>query len=207
MTTLIVEAGVTSPVASKLRPWAIAGIVAVVGGVGGVAFFDTERSLATQDVRLRLCAGLGMIGVAGLVTFISGLRRHLDAQTPPGSLTGRLALIGGQTTAVTLFVTYLLKLTVSENVHRITGAADVVVRNALDELTTGAWAGLALVMFAVAVAALRRAAFPRWLGWLSAVVCVIVSAVTVTGAPAGAYLPSMLWLLVMSVALARGSTR
>jgi hypothetical protein len=38
----------------SVRWWALAGVLAALGGVGGVAFLDTEQSLATQDVRLRL---------------------------------------------------------------------------------------------------------------------------------------------------------
>jgi hypothetical protein len=188
--------------ATSKRWWAVAGIPAVVGGVGGVAFFDTERSMATQDVRLRLCAAFGFVGVAGLVAFVAGLRRYLDGQTPAGSLTGPVAQFGGYLMAATLFLTYLVKLTVSDNTHRITGSSDVIVRNALDELTTGAWAALALVMFAVTVAALRHAALPRWLGWASAVVASLIAVATVAGAPAAGYLPGAVWLLVISVALA-----
>jgi hypothetical protein len=189
-----------------IRGWAVAGIGAVVGGVGGVAFFDTERSIATQDVRLRLCAALGMIGVAGLVVFAAGLRGYLEEQLPVGSSLGRVAQMGCLLAAGTSFLGYLLKLVASEYTHRIVGNADVVVRNGLDELSTGAWAALALAMAAIAVAAVRHAALPRWLGWASAVAGVFVAAVSVGGMTAGAYLPSTAWLLLTSVVLARKQT-
>lgn len=204
MTTMTARTSDTTGtrVASPKRWWAVAGVVAVLGGVGGVAFFDTERPMATQDVRLRLCAAFGFVGVAGLVAFVAGLRRYLDGQTPAGSLTGPVAQAGGYLTAATLFLAYLVKLTISDDTRRITGPADVVVRNAIDELTTGAWAALALVMFAVTVAALRHAALPRWLGWASAVLATLITVATVAGAPAAGYLPGAAWLLVVSVALA-----
>jgi hypothetical protein len=185
------------------RGWALAGLVAVVGGVGGIAFFDTERSIATQDGRLKLCAAFGMIGIGGLVVFAAGLRGYLEEQLPVGSSLGRIAQMGVLLVAGTSFLDYLMKLVVAEYTHRITGDADVVVRNGLDELSTGAWAALALTMGAIAVAAIRFAALPRWLGWLSAVAALFVAAVSVAGATAGAYLPSAAWLLLMSIVVAR----
>jgi hypothetical protein len=191
---------------AALRGWACAGIVAVVGGVGGIAFFDTERSMANQDVRLRLCAAFGMIGVAALVVFAAGLRRSLEEQLPVESQLGRIAQAGCMITAGTLFVGYLLKLVAAGYTHQITGAANVVARNGLDELSTGAWAALALTMAAVAFAGVRHAALPRWLGWVSAVAGVFVAAVSVAGATAGAYLPAVAWLLLVSLALLRERT-
>lgn len=191
---------------ARVRGWGAAGLVAAVGGVGGIAFFDTERSIATQDGRLRLCVGFGMIGVAGLVVFAAGLRGYLEEQLPVGSMLGRIAQTGVQLAAGTLFLDYLAKLVAAEYTHRITGEADVVIRNGLDELTTGAWAALALTMGAIAVAALRFAALPRWLGWLSAAAALFVTAVSVAGATAGAYLPSVAWLVITSVVLATRRT-
>jgi hypothetical protein len=183
--------------------WAVAGIVAVVGGVGGVAFFDTERSIANQDLRLRLCAAFGMIGVAALVVFAAGLRGYLEEQLPVGSSLGRIAQMSCVLVAGTLFMGYLVKLVAAQYTDRIVGNADVVVRNLLDELSTGAWAALALAMLAIAVAAIRHAAMPRWLGWVSAVVGLFVAVVTVAGQTAGAYLPGAAWLLLTSVVVAR----
>jgi hypothetical protein len=178
-------------------------LVAVVGGVGGIAFFDTERSIATQEGRLRLCAGFGMIGVGGLVVFAAGLRGYLEEQLPVGSALGRIAQMGVLLVAGTSFLDYLVKLVAAEYTHRITGNADIIVRNGLDELSTGAWSALALTMGAVAFAAVRFAALPRWLGWLSALGALFVTAVSVGGATAGAYLPSAVWLLLTSIVVAR----
>jgi hypothetical protein len=186
-----------------IRGWAVGGLAAVVGGVGGVAFFDTERSIATQEGRLRLCAAFGMIGVAGLVWFAAGLRGYLEEQLPVGSSLGRVAQMGCVVVAATLFGGYLLKLVVAGYTHRIAGNADVVVRNGLDDLSTGAWAALALTMLAIAVAAIRHAALPRWLGWVSAIAGVFVAGVSVAGATAGAYLPGAAWLLLTTVVVAR----
>jgi hypothetical protein len=189
-----------------IHGWAIAGVAAVAGGVGGVAFDDTDRSIATQAGRLRLCAAMGKIGGAGLVVFAAGLRGYLEEQLPVGSSLGRIAQMGCLLAAGTSFIGYLLKLVASEYTHRIVGNADIVVRNGLDELSTGAWAALALAMAAIAVAAVRHAALPRWLGFVSAVAGVFVAAVSVGGMTAGAYLPSAAWLLLTSVVLARKRT-
>jgi hypothetical protein len=136
MTSATIDQRATGVAVRATGLWAWAGLLATVGGIGGVAYFDTERSMANQDVRLRLCAAFGMAGVAGLLVFVSGLRGYLDAQTPAGSLVGAVAQFGGQLAATTLFTTYLLKIVASEYTERITGSADVVVRNGLDELTT-----------------------------------------------------------------------
>ena len=189
-----------------VRWWAVAGILATLGGVGGVAFFDTERSLATQDVRLRLCVGFGMVGVAGLVVFAAGLRSYLEGQTPAGSLLGLIAQASGVLAAATLFLGYLFKAISAGYTHQITGNADLVVRNGLDELSTGAWTALALMMLALAVAALRYAAAPRWLGWVSAVVGTLVAAAAVGGVPAAGYIPGAAWLLLTSAAFLRSRT-
>jgi hypothetical protein len=188
---------------ARIPRWAGAGLVAVLGSIGGVAFLDTERSMATQDVRLRLCAAFGMVGVAALLVFMAGLRAYLGAQVPAHSLTGRVAGMAGQVTAAVLLVSYLTKLIVAENLHHITGAADLVVRNALDELSTGAWATMAVAMLAVAIAAIRHGGLPRWLGLVSAVLGVLVVAATLAGVPPAAYLPTMAWLLVTSGVLLR----
>ncbi|MBO0743490.1 MAG: hypothetical protein J2P43_00615 [Candidatus Dormibacteraeota bacterium] len=195
------------PVLHSVRAWALAGIVAALGGVGGVVLFQDEGSLAGQDTRLRVCAALGMIGVAGLVVFVSGLRAYMDEQTPVGSMTGRIAQCGGLIAATTLFVGYLLKLIVAGYTDKITGAADLVVRNGLDNLSTGAWAALALMMLAVSVAAIRHAALPRWLGWLSGVLGSLIAVATVAGAPQAGFLAGAAWLLVASASMlrARGS--
>lgn len=195
------------PVIHSVRAWALAGIVAALGGVGGVAFFEEQTSLAGQGTRLRICAALGMVGVAGLVAFLSGLRAYMDEQTPVGSLTGRIAQSGGLIAATTLFVGYLFKLIVAGYTDKITGNADVVVRNGLDGLSTGAWAALALTMLAVSVAAIRHAALPRWLGWLSAILGSLIAVATVAGAPQAGFLAGAAWLLVASASMlrARGS--
>lgn len=194
---------ITAARANGIRIWAVAGILAVAGSLGAVALFDTERSIANQDVRLRVTVAFGMIGVAGLVVFAAGLRRYLEEQLPVGSSLGRIAQMGCLLMAGTSFLACLLRVVAAQYTHRITGNADIVVRNLLDELDTGAFAALALVMPAIAVAAIRFGALPRWLGWVSAVVGLFVAAVSVGGQTAGAYLPGAAWLLLMSLVLAR----
>ena len=206
MADLVEEIPVAQAERQASRRWALAGVIGAAGGVGGVMFLDTGHSLATQELRLRLCAAIGLAGVAGLLMFVAGLRSYLDAQTPSGSLTSRVAQGGVLVTAVTLFTAYLAKLVTAGYTHGITGQADVVVRNGLDELTSGAWAALAVTMLAVAVAAVRYAALPRWLGWVSAVAGTAIGAATLAGAPQAGFLPGVAWLLVTSILLARRRT-
>jgi hypothetical protein len=203
MAELVDEIPVAKTERQGSRRWALAGVIGAVGGVGGVMFLDTGHSLAPQELRLRLCAALGLAGVAGLLMFVAGLRSYLDAQTPPGSLTSRIAQSGVLVTAVALFIAYLAKLVTAGYTQAITGQADVVVRNGLDELTTGAWSALAVTMAAVAVAAVRHAALPRWLGWVSAVLGTVIGAAALAGAPQAGFLPGIAWLLITSVLLAR----
>jgi hypothetical protein len=80
MASVAGEFGAVAPAERSTRWWGVAGVGAALGGVGGVAFFDTERSIATQDARLRLCVAFGMVGVACLVAFAAGLRGYLECR-------------------------------------------------------------------------------------------------------------------------------
>lgn len=175
-----------SPTAS--RAWAYVGAVAGLAGVVGI-----QASLQIDAVYNKKYAGdadlildrlgdyvpqllvlhFAMTGAALLLlVFAAGLRRRLRAQAPAGSLLPDVAAGGLLLTAVAALMgagfTTEIVFGVTDDTVAIDAEFAAVVGHWIGTIPW-LWVGAGLTGVAVAVAAIRHAAAPPWLGWVSAV--------------------------------------
>jgi len=170
------------------RAWAYVGALAGLAGVVGI-----QASLQIDAVYNKRYAGdadlildrLGdyvpqllvlhftMTGAAMLLlVFAAGLRRRLRAQAPAGSLLPDVAAGGLLLTAVAGLMgaglTTEIVFGVTDDSSAIDAEFAAVVGHWIGTVPW-LWVGAGLTGVAVAVAAIRHAAAPRWLGWVAAV--------------------------------------
>ncbi|MEI5672493.1 MULTISPECIES: hypothetical protein [unclassified Nocardioides] len=169
------------------RTWAVTGAVAGLAGIAGIqtsatidAVYDeayvgdaariTER-LDAFVPELLVLHGTMMAASLLLLVFAAGLRRRLQRQAPAGSLTPDVAAGGLLLTSVAAlmgvaFTTEIVFGLTSDDLALDPEFGAVVAH------WTGTvpwlWVGAGVTGLAVAVAALRHAAAPRWIGWAAA---------------------------------------
>jgi len=170
------------------RAWSFAGIAAGVAGVVGI-----QASLAIDAVYNDRYAGdadritdrlgdfvpellvlhLGMVlSALLLLVFAAGLRRRLKAHAPVGSLLPDVAAGGLMLTSVAAllgagFTTEIVFGLENDDV-RLDPEFAAVVGHWIGTVPW-LWVGAGAAGVAVAAAALRHAAAPRWIGWVAAV--------------------------------------
>jgi hypothetical protein len=176
----------SSPASSRL--WAIAGAVSGLAGVVAIqaslqvdAVYD-EKSAGNAE---RIADRLGdqvpallvmhtslMIATVLLLVFAAGLRRRLRDQGPVGSLLPDVAAFGFLLTSVAGLMGAGFS---TEIVFGVTADDDTldpefaaVVGHWVGTIPW-LWVGAGVSGVAIAVAALRHAAAPRWIGWTAAV--------------------------------------
>ncbi len=170
------------------RAWAYVGAVAGLAGVVGIqaslqidAVYNKEYAGDADLILDRLgdyvpqllVLHLTMTGAALLLlVFAAGLRRRLRAQAPAGSLLPDVAAGGLLLTAVAGLMgagfTTEIVFGVTDDTVAIDAEFAAVVGHWIGTIPW-LWVGAGLTGVAVAVAAIRHAAAPRWLGWVSAV--------------------------------------
>ncbi|SDC69881.1 hypothetical protein [Nocardioides lianchengensis] len=169
------------------RTWAVTGTVAGLAGIAGIqtsatidAVYDeayvgdaariTER-LDDFVPELLVLHGTMMTASLLLLVFAAGLRRRLQGQSPAGSLAPDVAAGGLLLTSVAAlmgvaFTTEIVFGLTSDDLPLDPEFGAVVAH------WTGTvpwlWVGAGVTGLAVAVAALRHAAAPRWIGWAAA---------------------------------------
>lgn len=169
------------------RTWAVTGTVAGLAGIAGIqtsatidAVYDeayvgdaariTER-LDDFVPELLVLHGTMMTASLLLLVFAAGLRRRLQGQAPAGSLAPDVAAGGLLLTSVAAlmgvaFTTEIVFGLTSDDLPLDPEFGAVVAH------WTGTvpwlWVGAGVTGLAVAVAALRHAAAPRWIGWAAA---------------------------------------
>jgi hypothetical protein len=170
------------------RLWSFSGVAAGVAGIVGI-----QASLAIDAVYNEKYAGdadrvtdrlgdfvpqllvlhVGMVAAALLLlVFAAGLRRRLKAQAPVGSLLPDVAAGGLMLTSVAAlfgaaFTTEIVFGLESDDVQLDPEFATVVGHWV--GTVPWLWVGAGAAGIAVAAAALRHAAAPRWIGWVAAV--------------------------------------
>lgn len=172
---------------STARGWAVAGALAGLAGTIGIlassrvdavydpgAAGDAEkivRLMADQVPQMLIMHVSLMLGAVLLLVFAAGLRRRLRAQAPADSLLPDVAASGLALTSVaglmgTAFTTEIVFGLM--DLDRLAPEYGVVVGHWVATVPW-LWVGAGVTGVALAVAALRHAAAPRWLGWVSAV--------------------------------------
>jgi hypothetical protein len=172
---------------SSSRAWAYVGAVAGLAGVVGIqaslqidAVYNEKYAGDADLIRDRLgdyvpqllILHVAMTGAAVLLlVFAAGLRRRLRAQAPVGSLLPDVAAGGLLLTAVAGLMgagfTTEIVFGISDD-STLDPEFAAVVGHWIGTIPW-LWVGAGLSGVAVAVAAIRHAAAPRWLGWVGAV--------------------------------------
>jgi hypothetical protein len=178
----------TRRVPTTSRAWAVAGLGAGVAGIVGIqaslgidAVYDDKYSGDADKIADRLgdlvpqLLGLhfGMvISALLLLVFAAGLRRRLKAQAPVGSLLPEVAAGGLLLTSVAALMgagfTTEIVFGVSDDEVQLDPEFAALVGHWVGTIPW-LWVGAGASGVAVAVAALRHAAAPRWIGWVAAV--------------------------------------
>jgi hypothetical protein len=206
------------------RGWTLAG---AAGGLVGLVGLFAGTSLTADvgdginDNALVVAAVAGQRGyvwstqvvcfavAALLLVFAAGLRRHLAAQEPAGSLVPAVAAGGVGLVAVLLVVgggicTELYwALGEPQRWDPDTIAGLVEVYNTLPWL----WAGAGIAAGAVAVGGLRHGSAARWLAVVSGICAVLVTATQAFPAQYGALFPGTVWVLVAGIGFAATGPR
>ncbi|SDS23740.1 hypothetical protein [Jiangella sp. DSM 45060] len=170
------------------RVWAYTGVLAGLAGVAGIqasmsvsAVYDEE----TQGDAAAILAGLRdfvpnivvfhvtmMLATVLLVVFAAGLRRRLRAQAPADSVLPDVAAFGLLLTSVAGLIGTGLNtefaFALADDEAALVPEAAVVFGHWIGTLPW-LWVGAGITGTALAVAALRHAAAPRWIGWVAAV--------------------------------------
>jgi hypothetical protein len=161
---------------------------------------DVVKDWADSDSRQVASAILGTLGAIALVWFGGSLR---DGILRGEGGTGRLAALafaGTVITAVGGASNSAIQLAVADTVGDVPPEVTQTLSVLYSDFFFPMVVGFALMLFATALAVLRgHAAFPRWFGWVSLVLGVILLT------PVGffAFLVGLLWVGVASVLLFR----
>ncbi len=207
----------------RSRAWALAGVIAGVCGVGSIVAStsidavynekvagDAEaimERLSDQVPQLMVFGALAVLAATLLVPFAAGLRRRLHDQAPAGSILPDVAFAGLLLTSVAGLMGSGLNTEFSIGLASgdATYVPEVVVMfGHWIGTIPWLWLGAGITGVAVAVAALRTAAAPRWIGWVSVVLggLTLVSGLSPLQYIAGFVGP--VYVLVMALGFALG---
>ncbi len=206
------------------RAWAAAGLAAGVAGIVGIAasmsisaVYDEELGGDAQGIYERMQDFVPnivvfhtatLVGVVLLVVFGAGLRRRLQAGLPDDSLLPDVAYGGLLLTSVAGLMGSALDTEFGSalvQTERVKVVPEVFVfyghwMGTIPWL----WVGAGVTGVAVAVAALRHRAVPRWIGWVGAVLGGVTLAFGISPLQYMAGMTGPLWLLVTALGLALG---
>ncbi len=173
---------------------------------------DAEKMLADaaskQGAYLAFHA-LAVLTMLAVVVFAAGLKRRLDQQAPAGALHGQVALGGLLLTAAALLLGSGLDTQFALGLSDPSMYVPESAAFYTDWVATipWLWVGAGLSALAVAAAALRHGAAPRWIGVISLALGVLT---VVSGASPLQYLAGFVapvWLVVASLGFALGDRR
>jgi hypothetical protein len=186
-------------------------------GIGGLVFFvlvtvsigltisepSTTASLAKVTKYYASNSHHHLEGIAGIITMVAVVvgtfwlwyfRQWLVAREPASRNLATVGFGGGLILAVSGGIAGGLDFTMSDAYHHMSATGFQVLNTLKSDGTAGAsTAGVAILMFAVGLAAIRYRVLPLWLGWVGIVFAVL-------GLPSGLALPGFgLWLIIVSV--------
>jgi hypothetical protein len=228
--------GATSPTpaatpataATRVRPqprgWALAGIAAGLTGLVGIQAsmalgINWEQTAGDADAIIADLSGrtatlllfhtATIVSALLAVVFAAGLSRRLAQQAPAGSLLPSVSAGGLLLVAVAgllgsgLDTQFMFGLADTDLIVPESGAffSDWIAT------IPWLWVGAGLSGVAVAVAALRHAAAPRWLGWVGAVLGGLTLLLGISPMQYMAGFTGPLWLLVTAIGFAVGDRR
>lgn len=210
----------------RSRAWAFAGVAAGLAGLAGIqaslsvdavyregARGDAEAItglLADQRVNILVFHVLTMVAVVLLPVFAAGLRRRLAAQAPAGSLLPDVTFAGFLLTSVAglmgtgLDTEFLFALGDTEG--GLVQESSAFFGHWIGTIPW-LWVGAGLAGVALAVAALRHGAAPRWIGWVAAVLGGLTLLLGISPLQYMAGFTGPLFLLVAALGFAFGDRR
>lgn len=192
----------------RLAPWtgvaAVAFIVAafIVSGSSPGTSDSGQKVLQfyADNESSQVIAAILLAYGAILLIFFAGTLSTLVRRTDPGSgALSRLVVAGGALEALGLAIFGSISLTLADTHDKIGPEAAQALNVLNQDFFLPLVLGVSVLMFSSAVAILRNAALPRWLGWAALVIG--IAAVT----PAGfiAFLATGLWILAASIVMLR----
>ncbi|HET7328925.1 MAG TPA: hypothetical protein VFJ14_16760 [Nocardioidaceae bacterium] len=203
------------------RGWALAGVGAGLAGIASLvassmsgAVYESEIAgdavaitdrIGEQIPQILAFHTATMIAALLLLVFAAGLRRRLEEQLPAGSLLPQVAssglllvsvasLLGSGLTTEFVFAAADPELVVPET---------VVFFGHWIGTIPWLWAGAGVAALAVAVAALRHSAGPRWIGWFSLVLGGLTTLFAISPLQYMAGMVGPVWVAVVSIVLLR----
>ncbi|MFC9787036.1 hypothetical protein [Rhodococcus sp. NPDC127528] len=199
--------------------WTLIGVLAGIGGIVGTQAstrisVTTEEGIAGNAVAMtaRLAEQRPSILVEhvafavaalALLVFAAGLQRRIAARVDVGSLLPSVAAGGLLLTAAACLIgtglTTELVFGLSEHEQLVPEFA-VVGAHWLGTIPW-LWAGAGVSALAVAVAALRHDALPRWIGWTSAVLGAVTALFGISPLQYMAGFTGPVWVLVCALGL------
>lgn len=204
------------------RAWAFSGIgaaVAAIVGIGASMGIDAVYNetvagdptaivdrLADQTVPIIVFHVATMISALLLLVFAAGLKRRLDAQAPAGSLLPTVASWG----LVLVSVAGLLGTGLDTEFVFGVNDPDVMVPEVgvffghWVGTIPWLWVGAGVAALALAIAALKHAAAPKWIGIVSLILGVITVLFGISPLQYMAGMFGPIWLLVTSLGFAFG---
>jgi hypothetical protein len=208
------------------RGWVLAGLGAGLAGIVSVvastlvdavyepdnhgdaeAIAESMSDLVPQVLTFHTAT---MVSCALLVVFAAGLHRHLVRRTHPDSIVPGVAAIG----VVLVCVAQLMGAGLTTEFAFAFAAPDdafvpetVVFFNHWIGTIPWLWGGIGLTALAIASAAFRQGAFPRWVGWTSLVLGGLTTLFLVSPVQYMAGLTGPIWLVAISTALLRSVRR
>ncbi len=210
---------------SARRGWAlagvgagVAGIVSIVGSLSVSGTYDPAietdamaqaRLLADKTPNILVFHTATMLAVVLLVVIAAGITRRLCAQAPAGSLLPTVAGGGLLLTAVAglmgagLTTEFVFGLSEPD---RMIPEVTVFFGHWIATIPW-LWVGAGITAMAVAVAAIRHAAAPRWIGWVSVVLGGLTLLFGVSPLQYMAGFTGPVWLTVTSLGFLLGDRR
>ncbi|HEY1359889.1 MAG TPA: hypothetical protein VGF21_16425 [Thermoleophilaceae bacterium] len=170
---------------------------------GGSTPSDHDSALKVQAFYAKhhdkhsLLAFLIMFGVPFLLFFASSLRHDLRRAGGSGQL-ANAALAGGALAAAGIGLIASVHLALADagaSAKTLHTAQALNVLDANDFLPAAA--GIAVLVFAAGLSAVRHGGFAKWLGWVG----IVVGVLTFTPVGFFALLLSLLWIVVVSIML------
>ncbi|MFI7586580.1 hypothetical protein ACIB24_05845 [Spongisporangium articulatum] len=214
----------TAPGTRTGRAWAVAGAVAGAAGVAAIQLSLKIDSVYNPDIAddpAKQAADLAthkgvmtamhitlMVATVLIPVFAAGLARRLRTGTPAGSLLPAVAASGLALTAVAglmgagLDTEFLFGL----GEKGMTDELALVYGHWLSTIPW-LWVGAGLSGVAVAVAAVRHRALPRWIGWVSAVLGGITLLFGISPLQYMAGFTGPVWLLVVALGFTLGDRK
>ncbi len=202
---------------SPARGWMIAGVGAALMSIAGLVIssgIDAVYADASKNNPERIAdAILGSAGKAAifhsataigallLVVFAAGLRVFLARRTPETSILPQVASTGLILTAVVQIAGTSLDTEFTQGARGNVTAGAITFYGHWVNTVPWYWAGAGLAGLAVAAAALRHAALPRWMALVSLALGAATTLFAVSPLEYMAAMSGALWLLIITIGL------